>query len=60
MSKTVNVTLRLRLKTDPTDPVQLEADLAEVLQEFIEEGVLNEMADIDEEDEDEEEDYQGN
>lgn len=56
--KLVNVTIRLRLKTDPTDPAQMEADLAEVLQEYIDDEGLVDIADVEEDEEDsEEEDF---
>lgn len=54
--KIVTVTLRLRLKTDPTDPVQLESDLAEVLQEYIDDEGLVEIADVEDEEEEDDSD----
>jgi hypothetical protein len=53
MSK-VTFTIRLRLKTDPSDPAQMEADLAEALQELIEAEELMDVAVIDEDEEEEE------
>ena len=53
----VTVTLRLRLKTDPTDPIQFEADLAEVLQEYIDDEGLHDIAVVEEDEDQEEEDY---
>lgn len=55
MSKIVNVTIRLRLKTDPSDAAQMEADIAEVLQEYIDDEGLVEIADVEEDDAEEEE-----
>jgi len=56
--KNVSFTLKIKVKTDPTDSTEMENDLAIALQEIIEAGELMDFAEIDEdEDEDEDEDY---
>jgi hypothetical protein len=54
--KKVTFTIRLRLNTDPSDPIQMEQDLSETLQEIIEAGEILDVAHIQDEDEEDEED----